>query len=85
MHRLYGTYLIHLIEVAIRSTGQSCSVKEIAEQIHAYQDRRQQANLENRVRRALKHMEQDQVVSREPKAAAACNLIVYQYKLSSNE
>jgi hypothetical protein len=84
LHRLYGTYLIHLIEVAIRSTEQSCSVKEIAEKIHAYQDRRQQANLENRVRRALKHMEEDQVVRREPKAAA-CNLIVYQYKLSSNE
>jgi hypothetical protein len=82
LHRLYGTYLIHLIEVAMRST-EPCSVKQIAAKIHYYHNRREQANLESRVRRALKHMEEDQVVSREAKTGE-CNLIVYQYKLASN-
>jgi len=82
LYRLYGTYLIHLISEALKPS-EWATVKEIAEKIHLYPNRREQENLENRIRRCLKTMVQEDLVLRESKTDEVSNLIIYQYSIKA--
>lgn len=83
MHRLYGTYLIHLVAEVLQRNS-AATVKEIALEIHNYESPTLQRNLEERIRRALKHMETERMVEKEV-CPMQCNLFAYNYKLATNE
>ena len=83
MELLYGTYLTHCVWEALRRSD-GLTVKEIARTIHQYETRREQLNLQKRIRVSLRWLQEQQIVRREQDHTIS-NIIVYKYKFNSDE
>ncbi len=62
LFKYYGTYLAVLVRDLLQDATQPLSVKQIALQLHQYEDDRQQKNFEVRIRTALGHLLHEQLV-----------------------
>lgn len=62
LFKYYGTYLAVLVRDLLAESSSALSVKEIALQLHQYEDDRQQKNFEVRIRTALGHLVHEELV-----------------------
>lgn len=62
LFKYYGTYLAVLVRDLLQESTHPLSVKEIAWQLHQYEDDRQQKNFEVRIRTALGHLLHERLV-----------------------
>ena len=74
---------MHLVEQVLRKEV-AHTVKDIAGAIHRYDDERQQDNLEGRVRRALKLLEDEDIVAKDAHHLEG-NILIYHYKIREHE
>ena len=63
MELLYGTYLTHCVWEALKHSD-GLTVKDIARQIHQYESRREQVNLQKRIRGSLRYLQAQGIVRR---------------------
>ncbi|PHN00755.1 hypothetical protein [Flavilitoribacter nigricans] len=84
MHKLYGTYLLYLVEEILKKADDSLSIKEIAARIIRLESSREQYNLEERVRRALSCLEDDGKLLKQMHRIYP-NIHSYKYKLNQYE
>jgi predicted Zn-ribbon and HTH transcriptional regulator len=79
---LYGTYLDYCIVELLKEQKQPLSVKEIAAFIFVYDNKREQRNLQIRIRGALERLD-DQLLKET--AVIRNNLVITKYKLKEDE
>ena len=79
---LYGTYLGYLIKKKLESAEKELSVRELAVLIHIYETRREQQNLERRIRSAVQRLLATGVVVLEPHRMGQNNIFVTKYKIN---
>lgn len=84
MHRLYGTYLLYLVEEILQKAEVPLSIKEIAGRIVRLESAREQYNLEERVRRALYCLENDGKLLKQMHRIYP-NIHSYKYKFYEHE
>ncbi len=82
---LYGTYLSYLIQHKLTRSEKALSVKELAVVIHIYDTRREQANLERRIRSAVKRLLSTGAVVLEPHRMGQKNIFVTKYKINGRQ
>lgn len=79
---LYGTYLDYCIVELLKEHTQPLSVKEIAALIFVYDTKREQRNLQIRIRGALDRLD-DQLLKET--SVIQNNLVITKYKLLEHE
>jgi hypothetical protein len=79
---LYGTYLSYLIRNKLKSCNKALSVRELALIIYIYDSRREQYNLERRIRAAIKRLVENEIVTLEPHRVGQKNIFVTKYKFN---
>ncbi|MCB0631271.1 MAG: hypothetical protein R2824_15790 [Saprospiraceae bacterium] len=84
MHRLYGTYLLYLVEETLRKTETPLSIKEISERIVRLDSPREQYNLQERVRRALGVLEAHQPIIKQMHRIST-NVYSFKYQIHQHE
>ena len=84
MHKLYGTYLLYLVEEILQRADDPLSIKEIASRIIRLESSREQYNLEERVRRSLSCLEGDGKLLKQMHRIYP-NIHSYKYKFIEHE
>ncbi len=79
---LYGTYLSYLIMNKLKSCKKALSVRELAGIIYIYDCRREQYNLERRIRASIKRLVENEIVTLEPHRVGQKNIFVTKYKFN---
>lgn len=79
VNRNYGTFLAHLVLDTLKVTDKPLAVREIALLIHVYDTRREQRNFNDRVRRAVRNLREDQLIASVDKTTSG-NIIITKYK-----
>lgn len=84
MHRLYGTYLLFLVEETLRKATHPLSIKEVAERIMQLDSPREQYNLQERVRRALGVLETHRQIKKQMHRIST-NVYSFKYQIHQHE
>lgn len=79
---LYGTYLSFLIRNKLKSCNKALSVRELALIICIYDNRREQYNLERRIRAAMQRLIEQETILLEPHRVGQKNIFVTKYKFN---
>ncbi|MCB0653224.1 MAG: hypothetical protein KDC85_18265 [Saprospiraceae bacterium] len=82
---LYGTYLSYLIKKKLQTANKALSVRELALLIHIYETRREQYNLERRVRASIIKLLENKIISLEPHRMGQKNIFVTKYKINGGQ
>jgi len=77
--QLYGTYLTYLITELFLKEERALSAREVADELHRYETRREQLNFIDRIRRNLAQLEAHGFLKREERRGKG-NTIIYIYK-----
>lgn len=80
----YGTHLAFLVVEILKNLPEPVAVRDLAEMISKLDSRREQANLESRIRRALNFLEQEKLVLKESRQIER-NLHRWEYQLNKDQ
>ncbi len=81
MEKTYGTYLDYLVLECLKEQTVALSIRQIAEKIHQYPDRRQRTNFYYRVRRSIQALEHLGYLQSETINCGKNNLLITKYQI----